>query len=262
MFHAAAQPLRLWILTVLLLTSCGCSSNRQSNTARTATEQLLISNAVDQSLNKSDFTPLAGSSVFVEEKYIDCTDKAYVLGTIRAKLMQAGAVLAAKAEDADVIMEVRSGAVGTDVSSSYIGIPGFTAPGMIGIPDIKLITRDSQKATAKIGILVYDSKTRKELGEGGVATSMADDTNAFYFGIGPLQSGTLRNELDRSSGLKPGQRVRELPSDVLIAAPTPHKSAAEPDNSATVQLSSGEATSPAKPTGSKSKSEKTSETKE
>src|SRR6476660_4840215 len=87
----------------------GCTSTKQSNTARTATEQLLISNAVDQSLNKVDFTPLAGSCVFVEEKYLDCVDKGYILGSIRHKLMQAHATIAGKAEEANAIMEVRSG---------------------------------------------------------------------------------------------------------------------------------------------------------
>ena len=260
MFFGRTQSSSVWTLAIVVCSICGCSSNRQSNTARTATEQLLISNAVDQSLNKSDFSPLAGSCVFVEEKYIDCTDKGYIIGSVRHKVMQAGATLAAKPEEADVIMELRSGAVGTDVSSSYLGIPGFTMPGMIGIPDIKLVTKDSQKATAKIGILVYDAKTHRELGDGGLATSVADDTNAFYFGAGPFQSGTLRQELSRSSGLKPGQQVRELPSDVIIAAPTKHLSPTEP---AKVQLSGAETPAAAekKPAENKSPEDKAAENK-
>ncbi|MBS0262097.1 MAG: hypothetical protein JSS02_09090 [Planctomycetes bacterium] len=213
----------------------GCSSSKQSNTARTATEQLLISNAVDQSLNKIDFTPLAGANVFVEEKYVDCIDKGYVIGSVRHKLLQAGAALATKIEDADCVMELRSGSVGTDVNSSYIGVPGFTAPGMIGIPDIKLITHDSQKAIAKIGIVVYDAKSRRQLGEGGVSLSRADDTNSFYFGVGPKQSGTLQYEIMNSVGTKPGQHVQEIPTVVAISEP--QKSAADPGK---IQLSGGE----------------------
>src|SRR5579872_4752038 len=178
----------LCVLALGVFLAGGCTSTKQSNTARTATEQLLISNAVDQSLNKVDFAPLAGSAVFVEEKYIDCTDKGYVIGSIRHKLLQAGATLAGKPEEADAIMEVRSGAVGTDVSSSYLGVPGFTAPGMIGVPDIKLMTRDSQTAVAKIGIVVYGAKSRRELGEGGLSMARADDTSTYILGIGPTQS--------------------------------------------------------------------------
>jgi hypothetical protein len=227
---------------LLALVAClaGCSSNRQSNTARTATEQLLISNAVDQSLNKIDFTPLAGASVFVEEKYIDCIDKGYIVGSVRHKLLQAGAYLSPKAEEADAIMELRSGSVGTDVSSSYLGIPGFTAPGMIGIPDIKMITHDSQKATAKIGIVVYDAKTHRELGEGGVSMSQADDTNSFYFGLGPWQSGTLQYEIKRSERRYPGEQDRELPAQVAFERPQPARNIPAQAEKSKIQLSSGE----------------------
>src|SRR4249920_911481 len=98
-YHRPRSPSVLCLASVIALFA-GCSSNRQSNTARTATEQMLISNAVDQSLNKIDFTPLAGTNVFVEEKYIDCVDKGYIVGSVRHKLLQAGAYLAVKAEDA------------------------------------------------------------------------------------------------------------------------------------------------------------------
>jgi hypothetical protein len=205
----------------------GCTSTKQSNTARTATEQLLISNAVDQSLNKVDFAPLAGATVFVEEKYIDCVDKGYIIGSVRHKLLQAGALLAGKPEEADAIIELRSGGVGTDVSSSYLGVPGFTAPGMIGVPDIKIVTHDTQKAVAKIGIVVYSTRSKRELGEGGVSMARADDTNSYFMGFGPRQSGTLRYEVMRSTSLHPGQQVREIPVEVSLGNPAGAKPNAE-----------------------------------
>jgi hypothetical protein len=211
------------LLAALIGLIAGCTSTKQSNTARTATEQLLISNAVDQSLNKVDFGPLAGSTVFVEEKYIDCVDKGYIIGSIRHKLLQAGAMLAGKPEEADAIIEVRSGGVGTDVSSSYLGVPGFTAPGMIGIPDIKIVTHDTQQAVAKIGIVVYSTKSKRELGEGGVSMARADDTNSYFMGFGPRQSGTLRYEVMRATSLHPGQQVREIPVEVALGNPAREK---------------------------------------
>jgi hypothetical protein len=212
------------LLTALTLLAGGCTTAKPPNTARTATEQLLISNAVDQSLNRIDFTPLAGARVFVEEKYIDCIDKGYIIGSIRHKLLQAGAMLAAKPEDAEAIMEVRSGAVGTDVTGSYVGIPGFTAPGMpVGIPDIKLATRDSQNALAKIGIVVYGVKSRKELGEGGVSLARAEDTKTYFMGMGPHQTGTLQREVKRIAPAGPGQYVREIPTEVALSQPQHEK---------------------------------------
>ena len=222
-----------------LVCCAGCTTTKQSNTARTATEQLLISNAVDQSLNKIDFAPLTGSNVFVEEKYLDCVDKGYIVASVRHKLLQANAVLAAKVEEADAVMEIRSGGVGTDVTSSYLGVPGFTMPGMIGIPDLKMITRDSQKAVAKLGIVVYDLKTKRERGDGGVSLAKADENNTYIMGFGPHQSGTLRYEVSRSAGLHPGQRIREIPNEVAFS-----QRPADEQKSAggAVKLSSGEET--------------------
>lgn len=235
-FH---RPPALHCLSLAALVSfcIGCTTTKQSNTARTATEQLLISNAVDQSLNKIDFVPLAGSSVFVEEKYIDCVDKGYIVASIRHKLLQAKASLATKIEEADTVMEIRSGAVGTDVTSSYLGVPGFTMPGMIGIPDIKVINRDSQKAVAKLGIVVYDVKSKRERGDGGVSMAKADENNTYFMGFGPHQSGSLRYEVNRGVGLHPGERFHEIPNQVAFSKrPIDDEKPA----SGTVKLSGGE----------------------
>ena len=115
-------------LSGLMLVGClmafvGCASSKTSNTARTAKEQMLLSNAVDQSLDKVDFTPMYGQKVFVEEKYLDCVDKAYVIGSIRHRVMRAGGVLMPSIDEADVVMEARSGAVVTDSSESFLGTP-------------------------------------------------------------------------------------------------------------------------------------------
>ena len=55
----------------MMLISVGCSSRKRSDTARTGREQLLISNAVDQSLSKCDFSAFQGAKVFVEDKYLE-----------------------------------------------------------------------------------------------------------------------------------------------------------------------------------------------
>ena len=80
----------LLIVTGLALTAVGCTSVTTSNTARTAKEQMLLSNAVDQSFDKVDFTPLYGQRVFADDKYLECTDKGYVMGSLRHRVLRAG----------------------------------------------------------------------------------------------------------------------------------------------------------------------------
>ncbi len=207
---------RCLILGVILL--FGCTTARQSNTARTAREQLLISNAVDQALSKVDFAAFQGSKVFVDDKYLECSDKGYVVGSIRHRLMMNGATIAAKPEEADVTMEMRSGGVGTDNADSYVGMPQIVLPGMLTLPEVKLITRTRQTALAKIGLVAYDTKSHELLGAGGVSSSEADDSNLFVFGVGPFQSGTAREELNSTTPLRMNQSTQPLPTTVAFNA--------------------------------------------
>jgi len=214
-------PLRTLVFLMVL---SGCTTARQTNTARTAREQLLISNAVDQALSKVDFTAFYGQRVHVEEKFLDCTDKGYVLGSIRHRLMMNGATIATKPEEADVVMELRSGAVGTDDANSFLGIPEIVLPGMLTLPEVKLVTRTRQSALAKIGLVAYDAKSHQLLGEGGVSSSMSDDTNLYVLGIGPFQSGTARQELEESTPRRVNQPYQPLPATVAFHTepdPTP-----------------------------------------
>lgn len=205
----------------------GCTSTKSSSTPRTGVEQLLISNAVDQALEKVDFTTLQGQKVLLEEKFIDCVDKAYVIGSVRHRVSRAGGQLVAKAEDADVILEIRSGGVGTDTSDSFIGVPEIAIPGMVTLPEVRLVSRTHQSGTAKLALVAYDAKTMKELGDGGVSLARSDDNNWFVMGVGPYQNGSVRQEIHKSTTGQPAVAPAELPTQVAFSAPLPRQNEAK-----------------------------------
>jgi len=128
---------------VIVLSFVGCASTKTSNTARTGTEKILISNAVGQALSKVDFSPFRGKKVFLEEKYLDCVDKNYVTASDRHRVIRQDATLAQKADEAEVVIELRSGSVGTDSSESFLGVPEITLPGMLTLPEVKIVTKSS-----------------------------------------------------------------------------------------------------------------------
>ncbi|QDT18167.1 DUF6655 family protein [Alienimonas californiensis] len=215
----STAPAAACAAAVLLLTGTGCATTRSSDTARTAMEQLLVSDAIDRSISKIDLRPLAGKNVFVDSQYLDCVDKGYLISSIRHRVMTSGARLAAKAEEADVIAELRSGGVGTDRQQSYIGTPNISLPGIapVEIPEVKLWTRDRQMATAKIGLALYDAKTRQPLGSGGMSLARSDDNNTYLMGIGPWQNGTVKESI--SVGERTGRPINPLPYQVAVNAP-------------------------------------------
>lgn len=216
----------------------GCSTSRTSNTSRTGNEQLLISNAIDQSLDQVDFRPLAGKSVFLDEKYLECTDKNYLVSSIRHRALHAGAKVVPKAEDADLVMEIRSGGVGTDSTETYVGIPGLAVPGPfpISLPEIRMWTRTQQTGIAKIGIAAYDPKTNGQVGQGGMAMARSDNNNWFLMGAGPYQTGSLRKEIERAVEGSNAPPKLEIPQEIAFGAP-PQLGPGSPRD---VQLTSGD----------------------
>ena len=227
---------------LLAAVCCGCTNMKTTNTARSSTEQMLVSNAVDQSLDKIDFRPFAGHAVFLDEKYVECVDKAYLVGSIRHRLLHVGCKLVDKAEDAQIVLEPRSGSVGTTNSETYVGIPEITLPGMLTLPEVRLATRSQQVGVAKIGIAAYDAKARTALGDGGTSLAKSDDTNVSVFGVGPFQSGTIRREVSRSTSGDAAIYQPMLPVQVAFLSPEPQALPETPSAAAPkVQFTSAEA---------------------
>lgn len=214
------QVLGLGCLAGLMVFAAGCASTKTSNTARTAQEQLLISNSIDQALNKVDFTAFGGRKVFIDEKYLECVDKNYVVGSVRHRALRSGARVVEKADEAEIIVEVRSGGVGTNISDMYVGTPELSVPGPfpVSLPEVRLLSKQAQTGIAKIGIVAYDAKTRQMLGDGGMTMAQSDDSNWYLMGMGPYQNGTVRQEI--SNGLNtPPATYQPLPYNVAFDDP-------------------------------------------
>lgn len=221
-------------ILVIAASTVGCATPSTSNTARTAVEQLLISNAVDQSLDKVDFRPFDGQAVHLSEAYIESVDKPYVVGSIRHRLLTAGARVVDKPEEAEIIVEVRSGGVGTNTSKTFVGVPEIALPGMLTIPELKFAERSSQKGLAKLGLVAYDARTHQVLGTGGMSLSESTDNNWYLGGVGPVQRGSIRDEVKNSTTGPAAYRRTRVPQQVAFTAPP-----ASLDGGEDIQFTSG-----------------------
>ena len=221
--HSSLRP--GYIAAALMLTCfAGCATTKTSNTARTATEQLLLSNAIDQSLNKVDFSAMHGQKVFLDPAYLDGVDKQYVLASLRHHLLYNGVHLAAAADKADVILEPRSGGIGTDTTESYYGIPGVSLPGgLFTLPEIKLVTRTNQNATAKIGLAAYAAGERSIVGGGGVSIAQATHNNWNVLGVGPFKTGTMDKEVKAATSRDVYNPSDDLPRSIAFGSASPRK---------------------------------------
>ena len=196
-----------WIYTGLLLASsclsvAGCATIKESDTARTGVEQLLISSAVDRALDKVDFRPIANGKVYVEEKYLDCTDKNYILVALHQKLLQQNCTLAAKAEESDVTVEIGSGGVGTDRHDLFMGVPQIPLPppSPISIPKMTVYERNKAMGTAKLAVVAYDTKSRQSVINSSSSLARSDYKNYTLLGTPGLETGSVERQLAAATG--------------------------------------------------------------
>lgn len=178
----------------------GCSTIKQSDTSRTGLEQLLISNAVDQSLDKVDFRPIAGAKVNLKSELLDCVDKNYIILVTKSRLLANKCILVDKPEDADVQVEIASGGVGTDRTELVVGTPEVPLGLMGSIPKIHFYERNKAMGTAKLVVVATDIKTKQPLINSGFALARSDHQHWTMLGAGPVLSGSVAEQIRSSTG--------------------------------------------------------------
>jgi hypothetical protein len=191
----------LWLLiwSVYLSGSFGCGTTRWTDTQRTATEQLLISDAVDRAIQQIDFRVLAGHVVYFDDQYLDgAVDEEYLTSTLRQHLLAAGCTLTDSRSEAKYVVEARAGAVGTDRHDLLYGLPATNLPGILPIPgvptslpEVPLAKRTNQVGVAKLAVFAYDRETGRSLWQSGVASNTSQAQDYWVLGIGPVQKGTI-----------------------------------------------------------------------
>jgi hypothetical protein len=191
-----------WSLLVVIA-SVGCASMKQSDTARTGVEQLLVSSAIDRSLDKVDLRPIAGAKVFVDDKYLDCVDKNYLMVALHQRLLKNDCTLVGKSEDSQVVIEVASGGVGTDRQELFVGVPKMNAPipmMPLSIPEVTFINRNKANGTAKIALVAYDTATKQPVINNGSQLARSDHKSWNILGTGYIVSGSVPTDLKRATG--------------------------------------------------------------
>ena len=145
---------------VLLL--AGCTTTRETNPQRTATEQLLISTAADHAVDQLHLKIPPDAKVFVDTTNFEGLDAKYAIGAIRERILQEGARLVDTKGAADMVIEIRSGALSVDQEEVLVGIPHFDIPipltGPLGIPEIALFKKAERRGVAKFAATAYTTR--------------------------------------------------------------------------------------------------------
>lgn len=143
-----------------------CSTERQSNPSRTATEQLLISTAADRALDALDLSIPDGTKVFVNAEHFEGTDSKYAVAAIRDHLLRQGVALVAERGQAQAVVELRAGALSIDEIETLVGIRSFDVPvplasAPLKLPEVALYKKTERKGVAKIAVTTYGTADGK-----------------------------------------------------------------------------------------------------
>jgi len=185
--------------SAIIVLSCviGCGTTRMTDTQRTATEQLLISNAMDQTVSQLDFRFLAGKSVFLDSQYLEnVADRGYLVSSLRQQLLACGCILQEDRTKARYVVEARSGGAGTDRHSLLIGVPQMTVPTFVPgqpsqIPEIPLAKKTDQQGVSKIAMFAYNRVTGQRLWQSGTLEAISTARDTWVLGAGPFRKGTI-----------------------------------------------------------------------
>lgn len=208
----------------LVAALAGCGTTRSTDTARTATEQLLISDAIDRAVQAIDLEPLANQTVYLDESRLKgVTDRNYLVSTLRQHLLASGCTLKNERDEADFIVEARAGAVGTDRNDLLFGIPATNVPQILpfqgvpaAIPEVPLAKRRDQRGIAKISLFAYHRETGLPVWQSGLAVRESSSNDVWVFGAGPFEHGTVQRSKRLAAQSKEESSQRHKNGRVLL----------------------------------------------
>lgn len=147
---------------------CGCATPVETRPGRTATEQLLVSHAAERAAKQLALPIPAGAAVFLDTVNFIGEGADYAQSAVREGLLSRGATLALSREKADIIVEIRMGALSIDQISRVLGVPSLQLPisstfTVVTIPELSIYSRKDRTGVAEFSAFAYDARTGRPI---------------------------------------------------------------------------------------------------
>ncbi len=211
----------------MVISASGCGTTK----SHIATEQLVLSDAVDLTMSDLDFRPLAGKRVYIDTTQVSTVrpqtgqgliSSEYLIASVRERMLMSGCHISASRDDAELIVEIRVGALGTDGHSVMVGVPAIgssnnsTEPNrqlLPTIPELSVARRDSLSGAAKVAVFAYDKNTRQAVWQSGLAQANSGANDTWILGVGPMQSGTVHGDMQLTASKKKSSNKSRVEED-------------------------------------------------
>ena len=183
-----------WLGLVLLLGSAaGCvNKQRMTEPIRSVGEQLLFSTAIDRALSELDLEAigrLKGFKVYLSTVYLQTLDQEYLVGSLRDLLLSSGVLVVDDIAQAQIIVEVRSGANSLDSASVTAGIaedqalPNPVTGAPVALPELAFFKKQNNVSLTKIALVAYHADSREHIFSSGTLLGGAYDRHYQFLGL-------------------------------------------------------------------------------
>ena len=182
------------LAVVAVMTLClavGCGTVRETLPSRSATEQLLISTAADRAVTSMPEDSLDGKKVYIDTTRLDSLDKPYVEQTVRDFVLNKNASVVPK-DNADMVLEVSSGALSVDRRDYLLGIPSFPLPIPFGgevvkFPEIPIFKALFYQGKAKMRFTSLDPASQTQVYDIPLCYGQSKDSYWWFLLLGPFR---------------------------------------------------------------------------
>ena len=160
----SGQRAALCLAAAIGLTLAGCASAVETRPGRTATEQLLVAHAAERAAADFRIEAPAGTAVFLETVNFTGEWAPYAISALRQRVMASGLRLVRTRDEADLIVEIRMGALSIDQMHRVLGVPALTLPtgdrySTFTVPELSLYSQKERSGVAEFSAFAYDART-------------------------------------------------------------------------------------------------------
>ena len=152
------------VLACAALALSACASAVQTRPGRTATEQLLVAHATERAASDFKIEAAPGTRVYLDPVNFVGEWAPYAISALRQRILTSGLALAQNREAADLVVEVRMGALSIDQMQRVLGVPALTLPtgdrySTFTVPELSLYSQTERSGVAEFSAFAYDPRT-------------------------------------------------------------------------------------------------------
>jgi hypothetical protein len=182
-----------------------CATIRVTDPPRSATEQFLESEATRQAVDQLSAEALRDRKTYIDTSYLisaayPTPENLFLVAELRNRLLVGGVRLVDKRDQAQVVLEIRSGGIGVDRYEYLLGIPsvylskdvsGTGTQTPLATPELSIVKNTKQKGYASAAFVAYWADTGELVASSGPFVGRTLRQDWWILGFGPRTVGDI-----------------------------------------------------------------------